>query len=123
MVTVPSFILRRLYVKGSLRNTPQGFQFQLKNQLGSGYAKKLLPLTLDDKELPIEICSFIVDEKEHPFSAVSEENPFTLGLNRATTIQVKGISLSQEPHKIGMAFVVAGLGTLKFDFTDVPADG
>ena len=30
---VPSFLLRRLYAKGSLRNTDNGFQFELKNQL------------------------------------------------------------------------------------------
>ena len=46
MVTVPAFLLRRLYVKGSLRNSDEGVQFQLMNKLGTGYAKRLLPLTL-----------------------------------------------------------------------------
>ena len=38
MVTVPAFLLRRLYVKKSLRNTEDGFEFELRNRLGSGYA-------------------------------------------------------------------------------------
>ncbi|MFQ5861225.1 MAG: hypothetical protein ACE5IG_06725 [Dehalococcoidia bacterium] len=122
MVTVPAFLLRRLYVKGSLRNTPQGFQFQLKNSLGSGYARKLLALTLDGQELPLEQCSFTVASKEVPFAEVSPANPFTLAMNKTTTIAVKGTSLSKEPHKLQMAFEVAGLSTLKFDFTDIPAD-
>ena len=44
---VPGFLLRRLYVKGSLAATEGGFEFQICNRLGSGYARRLLPLTLD----------------------------------------------------------------------------
>ena len=54
MVSVPGFLLRRLYVKQSLRNTSDGFEFELRNRLGSGYAHRLLPLTVDGNELPIE---------------------------------------------------------------------
>ena len=80
---VPGFILRRLYLKGSLRNMPGGFQFQLQNNLGSGQARKLMPL-----------------------------------MNLVSTIQVEGISLNKGTHKIGMGFVVAGMGDLVFDFVD-----
>ena len=45
MVTIPSFLLRRLYVKGSLLNTDKGVQFQLLNKMGTGYARRLLPLS------------------------------------------------------------------------------
>ena len=41
MITVPAFLLRRLYVKGSLRNTAAGFEFEIKNGLGSGYIFRL----------------------------------------------------------------------------------
>ena len=33
---VPAFLLKRLYVKGSLCNTDNGFEFRLRNNLGSG---------------------------------------------------------------------------------------
>lgn len=122
MMRVPGFLLRRLYVKGSLRNTAHGFEFDLKNSLGSGYAHRMLPITLDDKEIPIEHCSFHIGAEEHAFANVSMENPFTLAMNRFITIAVRNDALlSQEPHKIGMGFEVKGLGTLRFDFTDVPA--
>ena len=49
MVSIPSFILRRLYVKGSLRNTDTGMEFQILNKLGSGQARRLLPLTVDGR--------------------------------------------------------------------------
>ena len=48
---IPGFILKRLYVKSSLRRIPGGFQFQLRNSLGSGYAKRVLPLKIERKKI------------------------------------------------------------------------
>lgn len=118
MIKVPPFLLRRLYVKGSLRNSEKGFEFDLKNTLGSGYGVKLFPLTLDGEELPLKSCYFILEGKETPFEAVSEENPFTLPLNKSITILAKGVTLPPGPHRIGFGFVAQGLGKLGFDFVD-----
>jgi len=51
MISVPSFLLKRLYVKGSLRNNEQGFQFEMKNTPGSGYGN----------EVPKDSSYFILD--------------------------------------------------------------
>ena len=123
MIRVPEFLLRRLYVKGSLANSPDGFSFELRNSLGSGYARKMTPLSVDDEQVPLQRCSFSIDEKEVPFSEVSPENPFTLAMNRSITVNVRGGSpLSEEAHRIGMGFDVMGLGTMRFHFTDVPSE-
>ena len=119
MITVPSFLLKRLYVKGSLHNNDRGFQFELKNMLGPGYGTELLPLTLDGKELPRENSYFVIDSEEVPFPEVSREKPFTLAMNRASTILVRGVTITEGPHKIGFNFVAQGLGELGFEVTDV----
>lgn len=119
MISVPPFLLKRLYVKGSLRNNEQGFQFELKNTLGAGYGTELLPLMLDGNELPKENSYFGLDSEEIPFSAISNERPFTLVMNKVITILVKGITLTEEPHKLGFNFVAQGLGKLGFEVTDV----
>ncbi len=118
MVSVPGFLLRKLYVKGSLKNTDTGFQFQLRNSLGSGYAHKMMPLQVDDKVLDITTCFFWQNQKLQCFDQVSESNTFTLAMNSDITIQVDNLDLDTNPHKITMAFDVPGLGNLKFDFTD-----
>lgn len=123
MISVPSFLLKRLYVKGSLQNNEQGFQFQLKNTLGSGYGNELLPLTLDGKELPRESSYFVLDDEEVPFSAVSQERPFTLAMNKTLTIVVKGVTLAEGAHRIGFNFVAQGLGKLSFEVTDLASGG
>jgi len=120
---VPSFLLRRLYVKGSLTATGHGFEFQLRNRLGSGYARRLLPLTLDGTDLDMTSTTFEIDGKRTAFDVVSQEAPFTMALNKTTTIAyVGGPCMTEGPHKIAMRFEVAGLGELGFDFSDIPAE-
>ena len=118
---VPAFLLKRLYVKGSLRPTKDGFEFELRNKLGSGYARRLLPLTLDGTELDMAASTFEVDGKKVTFTAVSEQTPFTLAMNKTTTIAYFGAPLTEGPHTIGMRFEVAGLGEMTFDFSDIAA--
>ncbi|MFQ5933037.1 MAG: hypothetical protein ACE5KI_00160 [Dehalococcoidia bacterium] len=118
MVSVPGFLLRRLYVKGSLANSPEGVRFQLKNSLGSGSAKAMLPVSIDGVPYPLEDSVFIAEGAEVPFSSVSEEKPFAIAMNKEISILVKGASLEPGSHKLGMGFVVPGLGELKFDVKD-----
>lgn len=123
MMRVPEFLLRRLYVKGSLKNTSDGFEFELRNSLGSGYARKMLPVTVDGAEIPLGSCFFKIDGIEVPFEDVSVEKPFTLAMNRTIVINVRsGSRLSTGARKIGMGFEVAGLGALRFHFIDVAAE-
>ena len=118
MPGVPAFILRRLYVKGSLENTANGWHFTLKNSLGSGYARGMQPLQIDGVELSLESCSFSQDGRDKTFAEVSDKETFGLQMNRAIVITVGGEPLSPGGHKVWMGFVVPGFGKLGFDFTD-----
>ena len=123
MVSIPGFLLRRLYVKGSLKNAPAGFEFELRNSLGSGYSQKVWPLKVDGEELSATSSYFIVDGKETPFSDVSPSSTFSLEVNKTITIWTDGVALDPGVHTIEMGFDVPGLGTMRFDFTDEVADG
>ena len=123
MVSVPGFILRRLYVKGSLKNAAGGFEFELKNGLGAGYSTRMWPLQLDGRELPAEKSFFTIGGKETSFSDVSQDNTFTLEMNKTITIWTDGEALDPGVHTVEMAFDVPGLGTMRFDFTDELTDG
>lgn len=123
MVSVPGFLLRRLYVKGSLRATGEGLAFELRNTLGAGYARGMRPLTVDGEEAAMERTTFSAEGRTVAFSEVSPERPFTLAMNRTTTIAAAGVRVGAGAHTIGMAFEVQGLGVLRFDFTDTVGDG
>ena len=119
MVSVPSFLLRRLYVKGSLKNAADGFEFELRNGLGSGYALRVHPLTVDGAEMAASASRFIMEDGAVVrFDEVSEANTLTLALNKSIWVRVSGARLERGARKIGMGFDVPGLGTMRFDFTD-----
>ena len=96
---IPAFLLRRLYLKGSLAATPSGFEFQISNKLGSGYARRLLPLTLDGIELDMASTTFEIEGKVVSFDAVSNDTPFTLAMNKTTTPPLRdGKIVTAEPN-------------------------
>jgi hypothetical protein len=115
---VPAFLLRRLYVKGSLRNVESGFEFDLKNSLGSGYAERALPLVIDGGELPLDAAQFVVQGEVTPFGEVSPERPMTLGMNKTVTVAVPGRTLAPGKHNLGIGFIVVGMGEMRFDVAD-----
>ncbi len=119
MVVVPPFLLKRLYVKQSLCNNRDGFQFELHNTLGAGYGTEILPLTMDGRELAKEDSFFVLENEAVSFSAINKNRPFTLPMNKKITILVKGVSLTEGPHRIGLNFVAQGLGRLGFELADI----
>jgi hypothetical protein len=118
MVNVPAFLLKRLYVKQSLRNEGDGFKFEFKNTLGSGFGIDISPLVIDGQEIPKEKSYFSLDSQERPFTSVSKESPFTLPMNTKVVIMVKGMTVPPGAHKISFSFVAQGLGKLGFEFSD-----
>ena len=119
MPGVPAFILRRLYVKGSLQNTSTGWSFTLKNSLGSGYAHGMIPLRVDkSEEVPMDQTMFENDGVTISFEQVNRENTFGLQMNRSIVISVIGEQLTRGAHRIDSACIVPGLGQIGFDFTD-----
>ena len=118
MVSVPGFLLRRLYQRSSLKNSETGFEFQLLNSLGSGYALGMLPIVVDGEEVALSRAAFSLDGTLTPFESVSRDSTFTLAMNKTIVVRVEGVSLAPGTHTIGMGFEVPGLGVLRFDFTD-----
>ncbi|MDE2868390.1 MAG: hypothetical protein OXR64_07635 [Chloroflexota bacterium] len=118
---VPGFLLRRLYVRGSLQRTDDGFQLELMNTLGSGYARRLLPLKVNGAEIPLENCFFKVDGVRHAFADVTPDSPFSLALNRTSVLGGTGASLPEGIVEVTIGFEVQGLGDLSFSVKDTPA--
>jgi hypothetical protein len=121
MVSVPSFLLKRLYVKGSLKSTADGFEFRVFNKLGSGYATEMLPVTLDGAAFPLEQCYCRPDDEEEVrFSEVGAGKTLTLEVGKGLTIGVHDtLQPAAGPHKVGLGFVVQGISPLSFEVSDV----
>ncbi len=111
-VRVPSFLLKRLYVAGSLRNTEEGWAFTLRNSLASGEATGLSPLVVDGRPVPAERCSFRLEAGPVPFTAVSTDRPFGLEQGRDIVISARDEPLQAGRHSVVMEFDVPPFGRL-----------
>ena len=104
---VPGFLLRRLYVKGSLRATETGCSVELHNALGSGSVNERRPLTLDRTPQNRDRTTIRrADGSEVAFSAISEKAPFSLEMGRSLTVHVEGTKLTPGKHEISFSFLV-----------------
>ena len=115
---VPAFLLRRLYVPGSLRTTDQGWEFTLRNSLGSGEAVALEPQVDDGEVVPAESCFFHLEDTTMPFSGVDDEHRFGLAAGKDIVISATAPGLAAGSHTVVMAFTVPAFGRLELAFTD-----
>jgi hypothetical protein len=119
---VPAFLLRRLYVKGSLRHEDGCLMFDLHNSLGSGYADRVLALRIDSEEISPASCAFVVEGVPVPFESISESSPMTLAMGRSLSVKAEGVELLPGEHTVELGFMVTGMGEMRFDVKDSIAD-
>ncbi len=115
---VPSFLLKRLYVAGSLRNTEDGWAFTLRNSIASGEARGLSPLVVDGRAVPADRCFFHLGSGPVPFAAVNADRPFGLQQGRDIAISAQDEQLLAGRHTVMMAFDVPPFGRLSLNFSD-----
>ena len=118
MAKIPEFLLRALYVKGSLRNHDDGFQFQLKNEIGPARIIGARPLQLDRRPIPLEKCRFLHGDREASFSDVNADNSVLMRKGEAVTVQVEGMKLRPGRRTLGITVIVKDMGTVGFSVTD-----
>jgi hydroxymethylglutaryl-CoA reductase (NADPH) len=118
MPGVPSILLKGLYVKGSLKRTGDGFEFQIKNDIMSGSMVKGLPLKLDHKPIPMEKCSFVHGGREVTFTQVSADQPVLMRKGDAVTVRVQGEPLRPGRHSLEINAVAQDVGTISFSVSD-----
>ncbi len=116
---VPSFLLKKLYVKGSFKNTANGFQLSLTNILAPGTILGISPLQIDGRNVPLEQIQIIVGN-EPPIRAsdITMKSPRTFPLNAIATFNVIDQPLTPGPHRLTVQFNTKEVGELKIDAED-----
>jgi hypothetical protein len=118
MAKIPEFLLKALYVKGSLQRQDNGFEFQMKNDLGPARIIGANPLQLDRRPIPIENCSFIHGDEEASFGDVTAEQSVLMRKGEAVTVKVTNQPLRPGRRTIGINILVKDMGTVSFSVTD-----
>lgn len=116
---VPSFLLKKLYVKGSFKNTLKGFELSLKNALAPGTLIGFGPLQIDGRNIPLETV-FISIGSADPVRAsdVSLAAPRLFPLNSVVNFRVEDQPLAPGSHRLVLAVNTKEAGELKIDAED-----
>ncbi len=116
---IPSFLLKKLYVPGSFKNTPTGFQLSLRNTLAPGTLLGVSPLQIDGRDIPLEHVWFVVGAQAPVrASEIAPTAPSTFPLNLVVTFQVDDQPLAPGRHRVSVVFNTKEAGELKIDAED-----
>lgn len=120
MAVLPDFLIKRVYKKGSLRETENGIEFDLKNVLGPGVISGLESIQINDHIFKKEAISFLTGGMELLAAKVDELNPIHFRLNQEGTMRLlkEAKCLKEGLNKIILEITNPEAGKLKITLTD-----
>uniref|UniRef100_A0A7C1GBI5 Hydroxymethylglutaryl-CoA reductase-like domain-containing protein n=1 Tax=Thermofilum adornatum TaxID=1365176 RepID=A0A7C1GBI5_9CREN len=117
MAYLPKALLRRLYVKGSMKIEGGALSFKLRNSLATATVNEPLRLKIDGLDIDPSQITIKVGDKTVKSSDVSETNTFEIPVGTDVEIIVPG-NFSPGKHKVVVEVTVKGYGKGSFDFED-----
>ena len=117
-MNIPGFLLAKLYVKGTLRNTPDGFAFDLKNIIDSTSLTAVGPITVDGTAHEAADIALTIKDARSAASELSAAATLSLPVGVPLTVGVRSAPLAPGKHAITVVAVSADIGRLAFDITD-----
>jgi hypothetical protein len=114
----PSSVLSKLYVKGSLKNTDQGFELAIKNMIDSAVLSGVGPIIVDGKTYDSPQLRLMVDNQERRGDQVTSADPLPMYFGRQLCIYVDGERLQPGDHQVVVNANTREIGRVTLDFTD-----
>jgi hypothetical protein len=116
---IPSFLLKKLYVPGSFKNNPTGFELAVRNSLAPGTLIGVGPMAIDDRDIPTDKLWIAVNNNP-PVRAsdISPDAPRLFPMNATVTFRIEDQSLDSGKHHVVMAVNIREAGELKIDAED-----
>ena len=119
MSIIPDFVLKRVYVKGSLRNTPSGWQFEVRNDLAQGSVISILALELDGAAQPLESMAVLFPgSSPRQATTITSAAPLPLPAGVSLTVQMAGAALPPGKHTLKLQLKTQEIGDLTIAVTD-----
>ncbi|NTU56094.1 MAG: hypothetical protein HGA79_07580 [Anaerolineales bacterium] len=115
---IPSFLLAKLYVKGSLKNNDTGFEFALKNIIDSTMLIGIGPITVGEKNHEGEAVTLTTNERTVTGTELSRSNPVPVRMGAPLKVTVVGEKLPVGFNKVTVAATTSDIGRIKFDIGD-----
>ncbi len=118
MVSVPSFLLKKLYVKNSLKNTENGFQFELKNVLAEATIISGIKIYLNDKPIDQKNISLSVRDSSIKSEDINIGNSIKFSVGNSVIVKVTDKPLTPSQYKIDIKTESKEFGEIAFSVQD-----
>jgi hypothetical protein len=115
---IPSFLLAKLYVKGSLKNNETGFMFALKNIIDSTMLIGMGPISVGEKSYEDAAITMTVAGKSVNGAELSRSNSVPVRMGVPITVSIAGDPLAAGAQRITVAATTSDIGKIKFDIND-----
>jgi len=119
MSIIPEFLIKRIYKKGSLKQTEDGVCFDLKNVLGPGFISGFILIKINDAIFHSDKVKFITQGVEIAADEVSEEHPLGFRLGQEGTLLLEGAKcLKDGINQIIIELMNPEAGKVKLSLSD-----
>ena len=119
MPAIPPFVLKKLYVNGSLRAEDDGFALDLKNVIAPGMIAAFTGLDLDGQPVdPVQVTLVPPSGNPRAASQVSPQAPLLFPVSATVTLRVAGATLVPGPHELAIHVLVQEVGPLDIPVSD-----
>jgi len=116
---IPDFLLKRIYRKGSLRETAEGIAFDLKNILGPGIITGINFIIINDVVYQSPVIKIISSDFATIAEQINNENPLLVKLNQEITCLLDGAKGLQDGiNKIIVELISRDVGKVQVTLTD-----
>ncbi len=116
---IPDKVLKRLYTYGSLKNTDEGIEFEVKNRLQDAKFAGLRKVQINGEEIEeSRIRLETADGKVFELDQVTEDNPISFSVGRTVLVTIDGLELPTGSHEIYVEFVAEPFGELSLEISD-----
>lgn len=121
---VPGFLLRQVYVAGSLHNEPDGFSLQAQNPFGDGTLVRIGRIRVDGQDIPpAEVTARREgDPADYRAIDVGPATPVRFRRGDVVTFHVAGWRLDPGEHELELEVDEVNLGRLSLTIRDRSAD-
>ncbi|GAB3886160.1 hydroxymethylglutaryl-CoA reductase [Spirosoma agri] len=110
---IPNVLLKQLFTRNSLRNTPDGFAFSLKNRLSDARFTGLQRARIDGRDYPAEAFTLTPDGGEAiAVSAISAQQPLAFPLRRSVQVSAVAQPLAPGKHTLEITLHTQPFGTI-----------
>jgi hypothetical protein len=122
MTVIPATVLKRLYVKGSLRVEDGGFVFDLKNLIAPATITGVDSLKVDGERVEDSRVTIVSPSgSSRPIDQISRGTPLQFPVGVVVTLHVSGETLEPGQHDLAVRIEVKEIGSLDIPVSDTIA--